>query len=292
MSGGALGAAPFVVAACAFLFQGCGDEPREFRVAEVTPGPANSTLHLNEPITLRFSEPVDPSSVTLDSVRVVGKDRRIASGRLIATGDHVTFVPKPVAAASLDDGGFAPGERVEVAVFAFPKRDGVLSTGGEPLRRPFKATFDVVGVEAAESSNFAAFVDTEPGEKPHLSNLDRLHDGAGDAVIHPDGSVILAFNKPLAPRTVDSNAIDLRYDNHDRTPVETETRLIQYEDRAEIRIRPTAGFQPRTRYLLIVKSGRLRDLVGNLVEDVPPLALRAEETGALQVGAMPVATGN
>ena len=59
-----------VLVILAALACGCGREPPRFDVDSVLP-PVSSPLRLNEPLEIRFTDDVDPSSVHARSVRVV-----------------------------------------------------------------------------------------------------------------------------------------------------------------------------------------------------------------------------
>lgn len=238
------------------LAGGCGRAP-EFRVDLVMPD-AGGPLRLNQAITLRFSDDVDPSSVDASSMRLFAAGREIV-GRREVLGRQIRFRPAPTSAATLDDGGFRPGEAVTVKLAGFPARSGVRSVHGEPLVSAWQRTYPTVAVTDATPAQ--CFVDVNPQSGPQVENQ-ATGPTRDPPLMRRDEWFCLQFSEPLWPPCVDAMAVRLLYNDPDRTVVPCELRLQQDFDRAEVWIRPAGGYQAGTRYLIDVVAGRVLDLVG------------------------------
>ena len=82
---------------------------------------------LNELLAFNFSEELDRSSVTPQSVRISDPSGAAARGRLQVDGARLTFEPELPLAADLSDGGLRPGTRYTVELGGFPRPDGIRS---------------------------------------------------------------------------------------------------------------------------------------------------------------------
>ncbi len=94
--------------------------------------PNISGVALNTPIILTYSAPIDPQSVTLDTLRITGNpnpqfDRTIVDGAVIAV------LPQTPSFSDYSDVGLAPGTTYTVSMPTFPAIDTIESTSGKPL---------------------------------------------------------------------------------------------------------------------------------------------------------------
>jgi len=135
------------VVAAGVVAAGCWQQPApqapQFRVGRVSPDLSQRVrLLLNDAITVYFSEPVDPMSVTRDTFAVLDGDGHSVRGHLAVDGSWVTFEPEPPLSTSLLDGSFAPDTEYRLVVVGYPRPDGVRSRSGEllaqGLQRPFR----------------------------------------------------------------------------------------------------------------------------------------------------------
>lgn len=260
----------------------CARQPEPFRVVSIAPDPQAGALRLNQPIVVRFSRAVDPSSVHSASIQIRDDSGAPARGRVVIGVDTVTFVPAAPKDVSFADAGLRPGTSIEVGLAGFPARDGVLSNNGDPLAHPFRARYQVVA-PTTEGSGFDAFVDPAPSSVPRLRNGERLH--GATAAVAPGGTLWLEFSEPLAPRTVTAAAFDLRFENADRERVPFAVELHQRGSSAAVALRPLSEFRRDTRYVLIASpSTRLCDLVGNPIDDIAPISFLCAETGEAELG--------
>ncbi|MBL9079834.1 MAG: Ig-like domain-containing protein [Planctomycetes bacterium] len=110
-------------------------EPVPFEVARTSPalGTEAAPLLLNDSITVYFSAPVQPLSVTEDSVTVLDEAGRQVRGALRVASNWVTFEPEPPLAADLRDGSFRPGATYRLQLAGSPRPDAIRSVDGRRL---------------------------------------------------------------------------------------------------------------------------------------------------------------
>lgn len=109
--------------------------PAPLRIEHTSPalGADAPPLLLNDSVTVYFSEPVLPLSVTSDSFTLVDEAGHRVPGTVRAGGNWVTFTPDPPLASSLDDGSFRPGGTYQLIVAGNPRSDAVRSRDGARL---------------------------------------------------------------------------------------------------------------------------------------------------------------
>lgn len=253
---------------------GCGDPPPPFEVRSAMPGPDGGPVRLNEPLAWVFTADVDPSSVSVESVVVSSKGARV-DGEVTAQGARITFQPSPSSRVDLSDGAFPPDARIDVRIGAFPARTGVRAADGRPLATPYHTSFRTLAL-------------TPPG--PHGPFLDVVPNHGPSVTMGPDlieGWVRVRFSEPLWPGAIQAGTVGLLYDDLDRTRVESEVRLVQGVDHADLFVRPVAGLVSGTPYLLLVAEG-ISDLVGDTMR--VPFSRRFVvdlETAAMRVNGAP-----
>jgi hypothetical protein len=95
---------------------------------------------LNQPLIYTFSADIDGSSITPDTLRVVG-----ATGPFFETtvvdGNIVAQLPRSPNFEDYSDAGFAPGTTYTVSMPVFPAVDTIASTTGKPLLAAETFTF-------------------------------------------------------------------------------------------------------------------------------------------------------
>lgn len=178
------------------------------RLTHVRPSSADG-LFLNEELVFYFDGPIEPTSVTTASVEILSEQGVPARGKLEVGADTVRFVPAPVLAADLADGGFQPGTRYTVTLGGFPRPEGLRSARGTLLERTRTWSFRTVDVAAPRAS---------------LLFEDRFQDRVGivrifpaasrqGAIVGSHDSIYLACDKPLDPSTVLPAAFSLLRDD-------------------------------------------------------------------------------
>jgi hypothetical protein len=106
--------------------------PEMYLVATNLPGVAN--VALDQPIIFTFSDDVDPSSVTPDSVPIVGVAAPpFRFETIVVDGPLVALLPSLPSFDDLSDAGLAPGQQYVGSCPIAPAIDVVRSTRGAPL---------------------------------------------------------------------------------------------------------------------------------------------------------------
>ena len=164
--------------------------------------PANPDgLFLNEDLVFYFSRDLDRASVTRESVRIRSSDGRDARGELEVDGDRIRFVPAPVTAFDLADGGYLPGKEYTVTLAGFPRPDGLRSDHGHTLARTYVWRFRTVG--ASEPRSGWIFDDRMQDRSAVLRLFPSPSQGQGSTYqIGIHDSIYLACDKPLDPSTI------------------------------------------------------------------------------------------
>lgn len=209
---------------------------RELRHELTRPADAEGVL-LNEDLVFYFSEELDRSSVTRGSVQIVSESGVEARGRLVVEGKRVRFVPAPVLARDLSDGGYLPGTRYRVEIRGFPSPDGLRGVHGEPLRATYRWSFR--SVDVADPRRGLIFDDRNPDKQSALRLFPSPGAGErGGAYIASRDAIYLACDKPLDPSTLRDEDFLLRpLAREGRRPVALRARLIENQPEPHPRAR-------------------------------------------------------
>jgi len=173
-----------------------------------------TALLLNDDIRLTFDVPIDATTVTRDTVRLVhrvvdaegGATEVPAAGTWEVDGRGIRFIPDGVTNEALSDGGYVPGATYELTVSGFPFLAAVRSMEGAALARSVSLTYSIVSV-------------TEGATVLRDASLDRtarleIHPSArGAEATRPlewNEPLRLACDEPLDPRTIHPNEYEVR----------------------------------------------------------------------------------
>ncbi|MBL8729980.1 MAG: Ig-like domain-containing protein [Planctomycetes bacterium] len=180
---------------------------RPFEVVRTSPalGSADAPLLLNDSITVYFSDPVQPLSVTEDSVTLVDDAGRRVPGALRVGANWVTFEPEPPLAADLGDGSFRPGATYRLLVAGSPRSDALRATDGRLLATP--STWQVrIAAEHQRPPGLVSLLRPLAVEMPFLLRPpdlpQRLPVDAPRLLLH--------FTLPLLPTAVTPEAVTIR----------------------------------------------------------------------------------
>ncbi|HUR28722.1 MAG TPA: hypothetical protein VM509_11090 [Planctomycetota bacterium] len=205
LNSGNLGRAPWllfaVLAACV------PEEPAqpELHLLDVRPR-QRLGVYLNEPLVLHFSAELDRATVTSESVRIVSSDGTAARGERFLSGRELTFVPDPVCARNLLDGGYLPDTSYRLELAGFPRADAIRSVDGACLASTLRTAFHTVGV--ADRSSGYVFLD----DSPDVGKALLLHTGksaTGERRITSQGALELEGEEPLDPSTLTDDMFTL-----------------------------------------------------------------------------------
>jgi hypothetical protein len=256
--------------AAAALCTGCEPQARRqvrwLELLQVRPA-ASEGLFLNETLTLDFSHPIDPASVTSESVRIVDEAGRRARGEYRVDKARILFRPDPVLGPQLTDGGLRPGTRYTALVQGFPAPDGLRGRDGRPLAQSVSWEFETARLTEPRGQ---MFVDHTP-----LFGL-RLHPGEGLATVRDDPRVVLFCEEPVDPSTL--RAEDFRFQTPGGERIDLEARLLANHDHlvvrggralrtaAEIELVPLAELSLGVHSLRMAPDMELLDFGGNRVQ--------------------------
>lgn len=155
--------------------QSCGDPATpavvEMEVARVFPQMSGTTasgmeaprVFLNQDLTVYFSAPVDPLSVTSDTFRVRDANGNRVEGEVVVGTRSVRFVPTPPVTASLDDGSFLPDTSYSLEVTGLPLWNAMRSTNGRRLDTSFRRTFRTVRAQPTDQRFASPFLPVGSG---------------------------------------------------------------------------------------------------------------------------------
>ena len=183
-------------------------------------------VFLNEDLLFYFSAEIDRASVTSESVRIRTRDGQAARGTMTVEGELLKFMPAPVLAHDLKDGGYLPGTEYEVEIRGFPWLDGLRGVHGEPLDRTFHFAFHTVAVQ--EPRTEIVFVDAAPEKQRALTFFPPAL--GGSELVYSIGSkdsIYLKCDKPLDPSSLAPDAFWLVGTKNQRIPLRA--RLIENE---------------------------------------------------------------
>jgi hypothetical protein len=227
-------ASGLIVASCAPWSESSAAAPASLELRFVRP-PQPSVVLLNEDLVFYFSGEVDRASVTRASVQIRAGNEE-ARGHLLVDGEKVRFVPAPVLAADLSDGGYRPDTEYSVSIAGFPQLDGVRGVHGEPLSHTRTWKFRTVAVTAPRSG--FVFEDRQPDKFGVLRMVPPLTGQQDEYSIAPQDAIYLACDKPIDPSTLHDDDFEMRSLTRDVPPIAFRARLIENQTLAVARPRP------------------------------------------------------
>ncbi|QDV08362.1 hypothetical protein Poly30_39000 [Planctomycetes bacterium Poly30] len=246
------------------LAASCGRDPQRvegfLELVDVLPRRASGSslepIRLNDDLRLVFSEALDPSTVTSDSVQLWNKATgRRAVGRWLIEGRELIFQPRGPLRADLRDGGFEPGAEYVLMLGGFPELSGPRSFERRGLRYPIRHEFQVVAPGSATSSAAGDGADGAPmlrDASPDQAARVELRPGddgkSGGRPLPWNQPLILACAEPLDPRWF--------------RPEDFEVREHRYRRGLELNLPAVSGETPR------IVGVRSIELVRNEDEDV------------------------
>lgn len=192
-------------------------------------------VFLNEDLVFYFSGEIDRSSVTRASVQIRAGSEE-ARGSLLVDAEKIRFVPAPVLAADLSDGGYRPDTEYTVFFAGFPHPDGLRGVHGEPLARSRIWKFRTVAADAPRSG--FVFEDRQPDKLGLLRMVPALTGPQDEYLLGPQDAIYLACDKPIDPSTLHDDDFELRSLTKDTPPIALRARLIENQTLAAPRPRP------------------------------------------------------
>ncbi len=192
-----------------------------FSITRVYPTLAaeSEPLLLNDPITVYFSEPVDPLSVSPDSFAVVDAEGRPVRGRLRTEGSYVTFEPEAPLGRDLLDGSLLPSESYRLAVAGYPRADGIRSRRGALLQEGTRRAFRTASIADAKPDRPAPLRPMFSDSRPFVLRPSEL--GSYPLPVD-DPRLALHFTLPILPTSVTTSAFEVTLLRRGASPSEIE----------------------------------------------------------------------
>lgn len=177
-------------------------------------------LLLNDSITVYFSSPLLPLSVTTDSFTVLDEAGHQVPGNLRTSSNWVTFVPDPPLSPALDDGSFLPGAKYRLWIAGSPRPDAIRSLTGVRLQSSVAYEFRVANA-ADRPNGLPAPLRPSGDDVPFLLNAPEVPPPlAADAP-----RLLLHFTQPVLPTSVRPEAFEVLL--HRLTPVALQPRSVR-----------------------------------------------------------------
>ncbi len=218
------------ILACPLGLLGCRHgappPPDAFRVVRTAPDFADAVpVALNQELTVYFSGPVDPLSVTDDTVYVLDEAGHRVRGAARAGSHSVAFVPEVPLRPDLADGSLRPDAAYRLVVRGYPWRDGVYSRTGELAPQFTSAVFRTMP-EGGALGMPSPLLAVAGGLRPFV-----LNQGEAPGRLPADaGRLRLRFSAPVLPTSLHPEAVKLfllrRSDSHGLRPVVVKGLLL------------------------------------------------------------------
>ncbi len=251
------------------------------------PGRAGLVL-LNQELVVRFSEPIDPSTVTNDSVRVLDEGGHPVAGQLRCGSRSLRFSPIPPVTRELRDGSLSLGGSYRLEIIGWPTSYGIRSRAGRPLEHSLSVSFEVPR-DPTDLGFPSPFVPVGVGEEPFT--LDVSH-GRPLRMAADEPVLDLHFTLPPRPDRVTADAfvfVDLEVGSDSEREIIPESVVVlaerspwsrHYGSTVRVRFRPDQGIEAGDDIYLMFRSEPdrvLRDYGDRpLVPSVAPLKVEID----------------
>lgn len=158
-------------------------------------------LLLNDAITVYFTEPIQPLSVTPESVQIVDDRGERVPGVLRVDANWISFQPEVPLARDLGDGSFRPGASYRLLLAGSPRPDALRSVDGRRLHAGRNYELRVAGLDH-RVPGFPAPLRPPASELPFL-----LRETDGPQPLPVDVPRLrLHFTLPVLPTSVSADA--------------------------------------------------------------------------------------
>lgn len=214
------------------LAASCGPETAEPSVMEVYDLDPNTDqpLLLNDEISVIFTHALDPSSVTRQSVRLLGGDGQPVEGSWRVDGRELEFSPRPILSRQLDDGGYLPGEEVTLVLKGYPAPSALRSPDGRWLKESVRVRYRVVDRDA---KGFL-FYDATPSR---ASPLEAPVGGPGfpqGRPLAPGEPLVLRCPEPIDPTSLHDEDFLVEPDDPHATTAQVRLELLRNFDDEQV----------------------------------------------------------
>ncbi|MCC6670154.1 MAG: Ig-like domain-containing protein [Planctomycetes bacterium] len=167
-------------------------------VPELGPSGTGPALFLNQDLTVYFSEPLDPYSISPDTVWVTDESGGAVRGALKVRSRSVVFQPHPPLAAGLSDGSFRMGGTYRLHVAGFPRANAVRDASGRVLDRVHEWAFRTVA--AVPPGHASPLLPVGDGTEPFRVASQEV------AMAESGGTIRITFTLPPLPDSLTPHA--------------------------------------------------------------------------------------
>ena len=259
----------------AFLSPGCGGKSPPLRLVSFAQE-GRKDVRLNERIVLRFSLPLDRTSLSDASVRLRGGGGP-AAGRWRVWGRELSFSPRLPLRPDCADTGLRPGVEYTLLLRGFPSYRALRALSGRRLERTVRLRFRTKGGDGGEAvPGVEQFVDPVPGTGPELAavgGVSMAELGAEGVKVAPGSSLRLTFSEPLYPPSLEGGRAKLYVVNAEGTVdpdldvLPLEARLVRVPpEGCVVAVKPRGGFRAGKRYKLCLEDLGFTDFGGRPLE--------------------------
>jgi hypothetical protein len=164
-------------------------------------------LSLNQILEFRFSEAVDPSSVTVASLQVrEGPSFGAAvAGELRVVGSTVYFEPELPGLCDLSDAGFKPDTQYRITLVGYPEQFSIKNTQGQPLKNT--QNFEL---HSRPEGDPLLFVDQVAGSLPSVTSA-TPQSGTPVVLVQTDpnqpNEIVLELSENVQPCSISENTV-------------------------------------------------------------------------------------
>ncbi len=159
--------------------------------------PDGERVILNQEITVYFSKPIEPLSVTPDTVRVVDSQGHAVAPAGIDVGSQSLSVrPRPPITPSLSDGTLRPDSDYTLEIAGYPQTNAVRSRDGRVLEHAVRRPFRTVGLSGRDDYAHP-LLPVGMGDEPFTLDPARRLDALMET-----GELRLHFTLPPSPPSV------------------------------------------------------------------------------------------
>lgn len=202
--------------------QGAGAEPLTIDRTSPPLGDPSQPVLLNDALTVYFSEPLQPLSVTSDSVSLLDEDGHHVPGELQVGSNWVAFVPEPPLAKDLTDGSFRPGGRYSLQLSGGPRVDRIRSEQDRWLDSV--VSYDVFVAERNQVPNGLPAILRPPASD--LPFMLRLSEAPLKKVAADAPRLQLHFTLPVLPSSVSRDSLRIQLHDPPEVLVPRSVRVV------------------------------------------------------------------
>ncbi len=155
---------------------------KDLVVTDVYPYPGQANYHLNDPITITFTAPVDPTTATANTIQISDPNGASPPGRFEVRNNQVLFFPQYLP-------GYSAMTAYTVTLPAYPINPTLRSLENTPLIKTYTYTFTTGSDVTPDTTN------------PYVISVSPVNGATGVA---RDTNITITFSEPIDSSSVTS----------------------------------------------------------------------------------------